>query len=156
MSTSVQTIQATIEHLDIVAPLFDGYRQFYEQAPDLAGARAFLQERVTRGESVIFLTLDDEGRGCGFTQLYPVFTSVGMRRAWLLNDLFVAPEARKMGVAEALLLKAREFGISTDAKYLSLETAITNADAQRVYERLGWARDVEHYVYSLSLPRKGA
>ena len=149
-------IQTTTEHIELVAPLFDGYRQFYEQAPDLAGARDFLRERITRGESVIFLALDEQGRGCGFTQLYPVFTSVGMCRAWLLNDLFVAPEARKMGVAEALLLRAREFGISTDAKYLSLETAITNTGAQRVYERLGWERDVEHYVYSLSLPRKGA
>jgi ribosomal protein S18 acetylase RimI-like enzyme len=154
MNTGVQIIQAGIEHLDIIAPLFDGYRQFYEQDPDLIGARAFLQERITRGESVIFLALDEQGRGCGFTQLYPVFTSIGMRRAWLLNDLFVASEARRMGVAEALMLKAREFGISTDAKYLSLETAITNADAQRVYKRLGWVRDEEHYFYSLSLPRK--
>jgi len=32
-----------------------------------------------------------------------------------------------------------------------LATAITNVPAQRVYEALGWKRDEEFYVYSLSL-----
>jgi GNAT superfamily N-acetyltransferase len=151
MNTNVKIIQVTIEHLDIVAPLFDGYRQFYEQPSNISGVRAFLQERIRQDESVIFLAINEQGCGLGFTQLYPIFTSIAMQRAWLLNDLFVAPDARRMGVAEALLLKAREFGIGSNAKYLSLETAITNADAQRAYERLDWKRDVEHYVYSLSL-----
>lgn len=150
-NTNIAIVQATLEHFDRVATLFDGYRQFYEQTPDLDGARAFIRERITRGESVIFLALGNNGAGLGFTQLYPTFTSVGMRRAWLLNDLFVAEEARGQGVAEALLQRAREFGISTNAKYLMLETAMTNTPAQRLYERLGWQRDAEHYFYTLGL-----
>ena len=34
--------RATISDLDDVAPLFDGYRQFYGQRSDVAAARAFL------------------------------------------------------------------------------------------------------------------
>jgi RimJ/RimL family protein N-acetyltransferase len=145
-------IRGTMHHIDRLAELFDAYRQFYEQPSDVAGAKAFLTERLHRQESVIFAALDSNGEIQGFTQLYPTFTSVGMRRAWLLNDLYVAEKARKQGLAEALLYKAREYAISTGAKYLMLETAVTNASAQRLYERLGWVADKEHYYYYWSLP----
>ncbi|TAE26421.1 MAG: GNAT family N-acetyltransferase [Candidatus Kapaibacterium sp.] len=148
---SINIVRAKLEHLDVLAPLFDGYRQFYEQTADVEGARIFLESRITAQESTIFLALGVNGEGLGFTQLYPVFTSVGMRRAWLLNDLFVAPEARKQGVAEALMEEARTFAKQTNAAYLTLETAQTNASAQALYEKLGWKRDTEHYFYSLSL-----
>jgi hypothetical protein len=39
MST-IQTRIATLADLDVIAPLFDGYRQFYDQAPDLALAES--------------------------------------------------------------------------------------------------------------------
>ena len=39
-----------------------------------------------------------DGTGVGFVQLYPTFTSIGAKRAWVLNDLFVVPEARRRGV----------------------------------------------------------
>jgi hypothetical protein len=46
--------RAAVADLDAVAPLFDAYRQFYGQRSDLAAARAFLDERLRRDESVIF------------------------------------------------------------------------------------------------------
>ena len=76
--------RAAVADVDAVAPLFDGYRQFYGQRSDLAAARAFLEERLRRDESVIFLAVADEGPGSdalGFTQLYPSFSSVSVRRA---------------------------------------------------------------------------
>jgi len=64
--------RASVADLDAVAPLFDAYRQFYGQRPDPAAARAFLDERLSRDESVIFLAVDDGERDetLGFTQLY--------------------------------------------------------------------------------------
>ena len=56
--TPVHIRLATPADADTVAPLFDAYRQFYEQAPDLAGAKAFIAERLEREESVILLALD--------------------------------------------------------------------------------------------------
>ena len=116
---AVRVIQAANEHLEALATLFDGYRQFYEQAPDLDGARAFLAGRLERGESVLFLALlDQDGQEipAGLAQLYPSFSSASMQRLWILNDLFVAPEARKHGVGRALLQAAREHAESTGAK----------------------------------------
>jgi GNAT superfamily N-acetyltransferase len=141
-------IRATLDHLAILAPLFDAYRQFYKQPSDLAGARQFLSERLANDESVIFLALGEDA-GLGFTQLYPSFSSTSMKRLWILNDLFVVPEARREGIGEALLERARQFAIETGAKGLMLETATDNLTAQRLYERLGWQRETEFYVYHL-------
>lgn len=153
ISTAFTIIRADLEQLDLLAPLFDGYRQFYGQRSDVAGSRQFLFERLTALESVIFLA-EQNGRGWGFTQLYPSFSSVSMQRLWILNDLFVAPEARGQGVGEALLERARVFGVAAGAKELQLSTATTNTTAQRLYERFGYERDDDFYSYTLPLPRK--
>ena len=142
-------VRATLEHLEQVVPLFDGYRQFYQYPSNLAGARQFLKDRLIRHESVIFLGLLDDN-AVGFTQLYPSCSSTTMQRLWILNDLFVAPAGRRSGIGEALLERARQFAVDDGAKGLMLETAVTNTTAQRLYERLGWQRDTEYYVYNLT------
>ncbi len=143
--------RATTTDLDAAAPLFDAYRQFYGQRSDVAAARAFLEERLRRDESVIFLAVADEdgGEALGFTQLYPSFSSVSLRRLWILNDLFVAPNGRRGGVGRRLLERAREWAIETEAKGLVLATAVTNRAAQALYESCGWQRDDEFQHYHL-------
>jgi ribosomal protein S18 acetylase RimI-like enzyme len=149
MPTRIQL--ATMADLDTLVPLFDGYRQFYRQSPDLPRARAFLAERIERGESLILLARDDDGTGLGFTQLYPLFSSVRAVRTWLLNDLFVARSARRRGVAGALLRVAAEQARERGAASLSLSTALDNAPAQALYESLGWRRESGFCEYSLGL-----
>jgi GNAT superfamily N-acetyltransferase len=147
----MQIIQAGVGQVPQVAPLFDAYRQFYRQPSDLAGAAAFLRQRIERSESVVFLALD-EGAAVGFTQLYPCFSSTSMKRLWILNDLFVAPEARRGGVAKALMERARRLALETSAESLALETAVDNHNAQKLYEQLGWIRDEEYFRYALRVP----
>ena len=147
--TSHSIVRATLDHLDIVAPLFDSYRQFYKQPANLPGARQFIKDRLIRHDSVIFLALL-EFDPVGFTQLYPSFSSTSMQRLWILNDLFVATAGRRQGIGEALLERARQFAVEDGAKGLMLETAVTNTTAQKLYERLGWQRDTEYYVYNLT------
>lgn len=144
-------MRATTTDLDAAAPLFDAYRQFYGQRSDVAAARAFLDERLRRDESVIFLAVadDDDGEALGFTQLYPSFSSVSLRRLWILNDLFVAPNGRRGGVGRRLLERAREWAIETEAKGLVLATAVTNSTARALYESCGWQRDDEFQHYHL-------
>lgn len=143
--------QATIADLDQLVPLFDAYRQFYAQPSDLSGARAFLSERLKRAQSTIFLALDETGHALGFTQLYPSFTSTRMRRIFILNDLYVAPEGRRQGVGKALLTASADFARTEGAARLTLSTAIDNLTAQRVYEANGWVRDEAFYSYNLAL-----
>ncbi len=140
--------RAGLGDLDDLAPLFDGYRQFYGQRPDLAAARAFLAERLRHDESVIFLAIVDDV-ALGFTQLYPSFSSVSVKRLWILNDLFVSPAARRGGVGRRLLERAREWAVETDAKGLTLTTALSNSAARSLYESCGWRRDDEFAHYQL-------
>ena len=144
--------QAGPGDVDAVAPLFDAYRQFYQQPSDPALARAFIAERLTHWESVIFLA-ERDGQAVGFVQLYPLFSSTAARprRLWLLNDLFVSPSARGGGVARALMDRARRLGEETDAAGLELATARTNGAAQRLYESLGWRQDEQFLRYELGL-----
>lgn len=145
----VTILQATLEHLDLVVPLFDSYRQFYGQPPELKQGRCFLQERLNGSESVLFLALSG-GHGLGFTQLYPSYSSISIKRLWILNDLFVAAAARKQGVGEALLERAKQFAVETKAKGLVLQTAADNP-ARKLYKRLGWKRDEGFYHYFLNV-----
>jgi GNAT superfamily N-acetyltransferase len=142
----VRSVRAELDDLDALAPLFDAYRRFYGQASDLAGARTFLADRFKRGESVIFLAVVD-GAIVGFTQLYPSFSSVSMKRLWVLNDLFVTPDARKSGAGRALLERAERWAAETGAKGLTLSTQLTNLGAQRLYEACGWTKDDEFLHY---------
>lgn len=149
-SGEVEVRQATVEDLERVVPLFDAYRQFYRQPSNLDGARVFLRERLERKQSTIFLALVDRAAG-GFTQLFPSFSSGAMRRIFILNDLFVAPEARGRGAGSALLEAAAEYGRVHAAIRLVLSTEISNTTAQAVYERMGWKRDTLFCVYQLAL-----
>lgn len=149
----VRTRPATLEDLAGVAPLFDAYRQFYRQPPDLPLAREFLRERMERGESVILVAEDPDGRLVGFTQLYPTFCSVRAAPTFVLYDLFVAPEARGTGAGRALMRAAEDHAAGTGAARLELSTAKTNTVAQSLYESQGWARDEQFYVYNKTLGR---
>jgi GNAT superfamily N-acetyltransferase len=139
--------QATVEDLDVLVPLFDAYRQFYRFPGDLSGARQFLLDRFEHNESIIFLA----NPAAGFTQLYPSFSSGAMRRIFVLNDLFVAPEARRTGTGSALLRAAADYARQVGALRLTLSTQVTNTTAQSLYEREGWKRDTEFYSYQLPL-----
>ena len=131
--------------------LFDEYRQFYGQSSNLSAAHKFLCERVTAGDSKVFVaTLDNIA--VGFTQLYPSFSSVAMQRIWILNDLFVTAEHRKKGVATALLQSAQEFATLTHAARLVLATATDNSAAKNLYGNNGWVLDksFDHYLLKLT------
>ena len=142
--------RATIADLDVVVPLFDAYRRFYRTAADLEGARRFLLDRFSHNQSVIFLAFDGD-IPIGFTQIYPSFSSVSMARIFILNDLFVSPEARSRGAGAALLNAATEFGRRAGAVRLVLSTELTNTTAQAVYEHNGWKRDTVFCSYDLTL-----
>lgn len=142
--------RATLDDLAALVPLYDGYREFYRQPSDPGLAERFLRDRLTRGDSVIFLATGPAGP-LGFTQLYPIFSSISARPAWVLNDLFVAPGARTGGVGTALLERARRHGLESGACWLSLSTGRENLTAQRLYEAQGWVRETGYYHYELPL-----
>src|SRR5688572_13958539 len=123
--TNATIRRASADDVEPVAALFDDYRRFYEQPADLEGARRFLQARLSSGDSVI-LVAEQHKKLLGFTQLYPSFSSASMRRVWILNDLFVDPRHRRVGLGNALMTAAENFARDDNSKGLVLATQKTN------------------------------
>jgi ribosomal protein S18 acetylase RimI-like enzyme len=146
----ISTRRATIDDLDAITPLFDAYRQFYKQAPDLPLARRFVQERLQRNESVVFVAETEATKVAGFCQLYPTFCSVRAAHTYVLYDLFVSPEARGTGAGRSLMLAAEAHAAKTGAARMELSTARDNTVAQSLYESLDWMRDDAFLVYGKS------
>jgi len=134
--------RAKKKDIDKLSVLFDKYRIFYKQQSDVGNAKSFLKKRMKRKESVIFVA-EERKELIGFTQLFPIFSSVSMKRTWLLNDLYVNEKARGMGAATKLLDAAKEFGEDTKSKWLLLQTAADNFTAQKVYEKNGWIKETD-------------
>jgi ribosomal protein S18 acetylase RimI-like enzyme len=141
---------ACVEDLEAVSNLFDRYRVFYDQATDLDAARSFLQQRFEQGDSTIFIARADS-KIVGFTQLYPSFSSVSMKRVWILNDLFVEEASRNQHIAKSLIGAAEKFGRETAAVRIVLSTHFSNTVAQSLYRSLGYIKDEDFYHYALRL-----
>ena len=140
--------QALITDLEGVSRLFNEYRIFYGQPSDLMGATLFLKERMTMKDSIIF-TAKIGDRYAGFVQLYPSFSSVSMKRTWILNDLYVSEDARREGAGQALMDAAIRLCKETNAKSVTLQTAPDNGKAQRLYEKNGFHIDDAYLSYTL-------
>ncbi len=129
--------RATTNDLPQLSQLFDAYRIFYRKQPDITRAANFLNERMKKNESVIFVD-DENGTLTGFTQLYPQFSSTLMQRAWLLNDLYVQPAFRGLGISKKLIEAAKQLARETNAAGLLLETEKTNITGNQLYPSTGF------------------
>ncbi len=135
----MKIIQANLNHLDLIAPLFDQYRVFYRQDSNIEAATQFIKDRLTKKESIILLAFA-ESKPVGFTQLFHSFSSVSLLPLFILNDLYVNSNYRKQGFGVALLNEAKAICKKHNYKGLALQTETTNP-AQKLYESLGWKID---------------
>ena len=147
----------SVDECRLVTDLFNKYRVFYNQPPDLELATQYINDRLQNKESVIFVafaTANNKVVPSGFTQLYPSFSSVRATRNWILNDLYVDEPFRKQGVGEALLRTAMNFAKEQGGTWMQLETATDNHPAQSLYEQTGFVKQTPeegYFVYRIPL-----
>ncbi|TML06473.1 MAG: GNAT family N-acetyltransferase [Actinobacteria bacterium] len=113
----------------------------------LALSRALLAEPELEG--VQFIARDDDGRPIGFASLFWGWTTTRGGRLGVMNDLFVAPQARGSGAAEALIEACRERCVQRGAVALEWQTAVDNHRAQALYDRIGAQRSDRWLDYTL-------
>jgi ribosomal protein S18 acetylase RimI-like enzyme len=152
----MRIIKATLEHLDLLNPLFVKYREFYGELPYPDSSKSFLKKRLERGESVIYLAmpLDDDSKLLGFCQLYPSFSSLSLKRVWILNDIYVAEDSRRMLVADHLMREAKKMARESNAVRMRVSTSSSNEVARKTYESMGFRKDTEFENYVLPLSQE--
>jgi ribosomal protein S18 acetylase RimI-like enzyme len=126
-------IRKAEEHdLKELSAIFNLYRIFYKKNSDVETAKEFLLERILKKESIIFIAIN-ENKIVGFTQLYPLFSSLGMKRTWQLNDLYILEEYRGYGFSKQLIDAAKQLAKETNAAGIMLETEKTNIIGNKLY-----------------------
>jgi len=139
----VEIDSATESDLPALLPLLRGYCDFYGASPSDDGltamARALIAGRDADG--MLLVARDGDGVAIGFATVGWKWSSLRAARIAVMEDLFMAPEARGQGAGDALIRacadRAREHG----APVLSWITALDNHRAQAVYERVGASGD---------------
>jgi GNAT superfamily N-acetyltransferase len=115
-----------------------GYCDFYGVSPSddalLALSRALIAHPELEG---VQLLARDDGRAVGFATIFWSWATTSAERIGVMNDLFVAPEARGSGVADALIEACRDECAARGAGKLAWQTAPDNAAAIKVYDRVG-------------------
>jgi GNAT superfamily N-acetyltransferase len=144
------------QELDELLPLMRAYCDFYEVAPPddrlLALSRALIADPEREGVQVLARDDSDASRpAVGFATVFWSWSTLSASRLAVMNDLFVAPDARGTGAAEALIEACRERAARHGATSLGWQTAKDNERAQAVYERVGGLRE-EWLDYSLDVP----
>lgn len=150
MSYGLKIRQATIHDLPNLVPIFDSYRSYFKQPKNPAEVERFLFEKFDHLESVIFIA-EKNSEVIGFAQLYPVFSSLSLKRAWLLNDFFISEEYRYCGIGKELFRKVKEFASLTKAKGIELSVEHSNTKAWEFWEKQGFIKDDEFRYYSNKL-----
>ena len=139
---------------DLLA-LMRAYCDFYAVQPSddalLAMSRALISDPEREGVQLIARGAD--GAALGFATVFWTWSTTRAARIGVMNDLFVAPEARGAAggrAGEALIAACAERCRARGAVALTWQTAIDNERAQALYDRIG-ARRSQWLDYDLAV-----
>ena len=137
--------------LPALLPLVRAYCDFYQVGPSdralLELSRALLADPEREGLQL--LARDEAGNAVGFATMFWTWQTLVAARVGVMNDLFVAAEARGTGVVDGLIAACLERCREHGATQLVWQTARDNARAQAVYDRIGATRDDRWLDYEL-------
>ena len=119
------------------------YCDFYGVSPsdaDLVGmSRALIADPAREGVQLI--ARGDDGRAVGFATVFWTWSTLSASRIAIMNDLFVAEDARGHGLAERLIEVCMRESAQQGIHRLTWQTALDNGRAQAVYDRIGAVRE---------------
>jgi len=126
------------EEFETLLPLIAAYQRFYEvDEIDNDRNRFFFRRFLAPSEDGELLAARDEGGLIlGYACLYWHFSSLAAVETVLMNDLFVAPEARGRGIGRTLIEASRDVARARGAGWLEWATAPDNHAAQRLYDSM--------------------
>lgn len=96
------------------------------------------------------LIAEEDDRAVGFALFFHTFSTFLAQPGIYLEDLFVVPESRGLGVGRALLERLARIAVERDCGRLEWAVLNWNRDAIRFYERLGAKPNDQWTVYRLA------
>ena len=150
MSDDLKIKIAQADAFEKIGEVFDLYRQFYKKESNVEACKSYIKERLSNNEAQIFY-IENEKECMGMTQLYTTFDSLELSKKIILYDLYVRSEYRNKGIGRMLMNAAKGFAEEKGVTSVELSTAITNKNAQSLYESLNYQRDTEYYDYYLPI-----
>jgi GNAT superfamily N-acetyltransferase len=150
LADGIEIRPARADEIEEMLPLIRAYCEFYETEPNDEGIRGMFETLITEpSQGTVFIARDGD-KAVGFATLDWKWSSLKGARIGYLEDLFVHPEARGRGIADALIEacagRCRELGMPA----LEWLTAPDNHRAQKVYDRTGAESDT-YVEYDLEL-----
>jgi GNAT superfamily N-acetyltransferase len=132
---------ATESDLSTVLPLMRAYCDFYEVSPSDEGLEAMGRALIEADEAdgMLLVARDGDGTPIGFATVGWKWASTRGARIAVMEDLFVDPDARGQGAADALIRACADRARRHGAPVLTWITAPDNRRAQAVYNRSGAA-----------------
>ena len=148
----MQITLVTEDDLPQLLPLMRDYCDFYRVSPSddelLNMSRSLLAD--PSGMGLQLLARKESDAAAGFATLVWTWSTLSASLIGIMNDLFVVPEARGLGVADDLIYACAARCRARGATVLSWQTAKDNRRAQAVYDRMGATRE-EWLDYSLPI-----
>lgn len=135
----VEIDPATENDLGALLPMLRGYCDFYGTSPSDDGLMAMARALIAGpdADGMLLVARDGDGVVIGFATVGWKWSSLRAARIAVMEDLFVAPEARGQGAAGGLIGACADRTRELGAPILSWMTATDNHRAQAVYERAG-------------------
>ncbi|SFC78073.1 GNAT family N-acetyltransferase [Pseudoalteromonas denitrificans] len=144
----MQIIQCNEQYLAQLVILFEEYRLFCNFKANPKATEKFLRSLIIGEDSVIFIAVDsDSDELMGFVNLYPSYSSLALKRLWILNDLGVSQNFRGKNVSKALISRVLSFAKETHAVRIELKTEKTNERALQLYKTMGFEIDIDNVYY---------
>jgi GNAT superfamily N-acetyltransferase len=147
-------VVSTVTEADLpeLLPLMRGYCDFYEVDPSDDELLAMARELIASPErdGVQLIARDERGRAVGFATIFWTWSTLSASRIAVMNDLFVSPDARGGGAADALIRACAERARQRGATSLEWQTARDNDRARKVYDRVGGRADDRWVDYTLA------
>jgi ribosomal protein S18 acetylase RimI-like enzyme len=135
------------KYIDQFVIVVDEYRKFcgFDSSPD--GTKEFFLQLQIEHKAVASIAPNENDQVMGFANLYPSYSTLALKKIWILNDLGVSCNFRRLGVAQALLKKATEFAKKSGAIRIELKTEKANSNAQELYFKIGFKIDQDNIYY---------
>lgn len=139
------------KYIDQFVNVLDEYREFcgFDVSPKVT--KEFFNNLHKENKAATFIAISEKDEVMGFVNLYPSYSTLSLRKIWILNDLGVSSKFRRLGVAQALVKKSIEFAKESDAIRIELKTAKNNLNAQKLYSELGFETDQNNIYYRVPI-----